>query len=107
MAFLEEIKFIGPLGDLSAYRMKGVDKIVVRTNGGATKEHIKKARSAAGTRRTNKEFSGCSNIGKAIREVLQAQKPLADYNYSGYINGLMKVVQAQDKVSDLGERNIE
>jgi hypothetical protein len=106
MAFLKDIKFIGSLGDLSAYRMKGVDEIVVRTKGGASKEHIKKARSAERTRMTNKEFGGCSSMGKAIREVMLAQRPLADYNYSGFINALMKVVQAQDKVSDLGKRNV-
>ena len=60
MPFLEgPFAFTGKLDMLSAYRMRGVDKIVVRRKGGPSREKIKTGASFANTRRTMSEFGGC------------------------------------------------
>src|SRR3989337_1041067 len=99
MALLEsDIQFTGPLGNLSAYRMRGVDKIIVRKKGGASKKRIKNDPEFERTRENNTEFSGRA---AGVRWVMRALMPLrrvADYNLCGPINKLMKHVQDEDDV---------
>lgn len=106
MAFLEELKITGSLGDLSFYHMQGVDKIVVRRKGGASKDHIRNSPAFATPRLYMSEFGGCSKMGKEVRFMLHPMKAMADYNFSGFINKALKAVQKLDGVSDLGRRAI-
>jgi hypothetical protein len=107
MAFLEELQFTGSLGDLSFYRMRGTDKIVVRRKGGASKEAIKKSPNFALPRLYMSEFGGCSTMGKEVRFMMHPMRALADYNFSGFINKSLKLIQKQDSTSKLGQRAIE
>ena len=107
MAFLEELQFTGSLGDLSFYRMRGTDKIVVRRKGGASKETIKKSPKFALPRLYMSEFGGCSTMGKEVRFMMHPMRALADYNFSGFINKSLKLIQKQDPTSKLGQRAIE
>jgi hypothetical protein len=107
MAFLEELQFTGSLGDLSFYRMRGTDKIVVRRKGGASKETIKKSPKFALPRLYMSEFGGCSTMGKEVRFMMHPMRALADYNFSGFINKSLKLIQKQDATSKLGQRAIE
>lgn len=106
MAFLEELKITGSLGDLSFYHMQGVDKIVVRRKGGASKDHIRHSPAFATPRLYMSEFGGCSKMGKEVRFMLHPMKAMADYNFSGFINKALKAVQKLDGTSDLGRRAI-
>lgn len=106
MAFLEELTFTGTLGDLSAYRMRGSDKIILRRKGGASKKKIKTSPQFAVPRLNMMEFGGCSAMGKQVRHMLIPVRRLADHNISGPINKLLKVVQKQDTVSPLGQRSV-
>lgn len=106
MAQLEDIQFTGRLGSVSAYRMRGIDRIILRTKGGASKNQIKTSPAFDMTRRYISEFGGCSAMGACVRRALGTQKALADYNISGPINAILKVVQKNDTVSDLGRRAI-
>ena len=107
MAFLEELQFTGSLGDLSFYHMRGTDKIVVRRKGGASKETIKKSPKFALPRLYMSEFGGCSTMGKEVRFMMHPMRALADYNFSGFINKSLKLIQKQDPTSKLGQRAIE
>ncbi len=43
MAFLSGANtYTGPVGDATAYHMRGIDRIILRQKGGASKQHIKK-----------------------------------------------------------------
>ncbi|MBL0741466.1 hypothetical protein [Chryseolinea lacunae] len=106
MAHLEDIQFTGRLGNVSAYRMRGSDKIILRARGGASKDQIRTSPAFATPRRYMAEFGGCSAMGARVRRALGAQKALADFNISGPINAMLKVVQKNDLVSDLGRRTI-
>jgi len=99
-------EFIGPISNLSAYRMRGVDGIILRKKGGASKSVIKRSYKFELTRKANAEFGGRSAAGKWARAVLHRQKPLADYNISGPINALLLAAQKMDTVNLFGKRNV-
>ena len=98
--------FIGSLGPISAYKMRGVEGIVVRKKGGASKEKVKNSPRMEGTRRGNSEFGGRATAGKWIRSVLFRQLQMADYNVTGAINSLMTPIQKLDTVHPLGQRDV-
>jgi len=104
---LSDFGFTGSLGKLSAYKMRGVDKTILRTRGGASKQKIKSHPNFEIVRRNNSEFGGCANAGKWIRLMLGAQTAVADYNIAGPINALVKPIQVLDTVTPQGQRNIE
>ncbi|AXY75683.1 hypothetical protein D3H65_17610 [Paraflavitalea soli] len=98
--------FTGSLGSLSFYHMRGVDKPIVRTKGGASKQKIKTHPRFESTRRINAEFGGRATASKWIMRMLWPQKALADHNIAGPLNALMKPVQALDLASADGQRHI-
>ena len=98
--------FTGSLGNLSAYTMRGVDGIVVRAKGGASKHAIKTLPSFDNTRRINAEFGGRARGSKFIMQAMQALKPLADYNISGPLNSLLSRIQKLDTKHAWGQRSI-
>lgn len=107
MALLEsDIQFIGPLGKLSAYRMRGVDKIVIRKKGGASKKRIQNDPEFARTRENNSEFSGRAAGVRCVMRALETLRRVADYNIAGPINGLMSRVQFEDDINNRGKRSI-
>lgn len=96
----------GNLKNLSFYTRKGSDGIIVRTKGGATKEKIKRDPAFAGLRKANKEFGGCSKMGKQIRMAFYGLEHVADYNLSAVLNRLAKDIQKTDSLHPAGERDI-
>jgi hypothetical protein len=107
MPFLEgPFAFTGKLDMLSAYRMRGVDGIVVRRKGGPSGEKVKTAASFANTRRTMSEFGGCSRHGSYVRKALIQIRHLSDYNFGSDINSIMRQVQLRDGTSEWGRRRI-
>ena len=99
--------FTGSLQNLSAYKRRGSDKIILRTKGGATKEQIQSSPKFELTRRLNSEFGGCSNACRWIREMLSPFKPITDFNLVGPINSLLKGIQVLDTESELGRRQVQ
>lgn len=100
------VEFTGSLGNVTAYRMRGTDKIILRRKGGATKKRIKNDPKFDLTRRNNAEFAGRSAASKYVMKMLQPVKALADYNIAGPLNALMKPIQELDTTSDLGKRYV-
>ncbi len=46
-------------------------------------------------------------MGKEVRFMMHPMRALADYNFSGFINKSLKLIQKQDPTSKLGQRAIE
>lgn len=108
MAFLTNgINFTGSLGALSAYKVRGSDKIIVRTKGGASKAQIRQSAVFARTRENNAEFTGCGYAVKCIRQALFPVKHLADYNFTSTLVKLAKSIQLLDTTGDRGQRIIQ
>src|SRR5690349_1595763 len=100
------IDFTGSMGDFSAYRMRGVDGIIIRSKGGASKETIKTSKAFEGLRKHMSEFGGRSTAAKWIAQMIHPLKALADYNIHGPLNSLMKPIQEADTKSEMGKRKI-
>lgn len=100
------IQFTGSLGNLSAYRMKGSDKIVLRTKGGPSKKAIATGKQFDITRRNNSEFSRRAKASAIILGAMQPLRPLADHRISATLNALLKQIQTLDTTSVFGERDI-
>jgi hypothetical protein len=100
------ILFTGSLGGLSAYKMKGSDKIILRTKGGPSKKQVHSMPENSLLRLNNKEWNGCVITGTNIRKALHGLLHLADYNISGQLNGLAKTIQKLDTVQACGQRSI-
>ncbi|MET6996451.1 hypothetical protein [Chitinophaga defluvii] len=107
MAILKNaLQFTGGISGLSAYTMKGSDKIILRTKGGPTKAQIKKSPNHSNTRLYISEFGGASKAASWIRYAITPVKHLNDYRYGAALTALCKHLQRLDKVSVLGERGI-
>jgi len=107
MAILKNaLQFTGGISGLSAYTMKGSDKIILRTKGGPTKAQIKKSPNHSTTRLYISEFGGASKAASFIRRAIFPVQHLNDYRYGNVITSLCKHIQRLDKVSVLGERSI-
>jgi len=101
-----DMSFDGGFGNLSVYRMKGVDRQIVRTKGGATREKIKKSPAFVKTREQNSEFGGCSKAATNIRIALSSLQHLADYGIAGSLTGLATSIQKLDVNGIPGQRSI-
>ncbi len=102
-----ELQFTGPLGELTAYKMRGSDKIILRTKGGPSRKQIKTAPNFANTRRTNAEFGGRATASGWVRRALGTLKILGDNNLSGRINALLQPIQELDTTSARGRRSVQ
>lgn len=102
-----EIQFIGSLRNISAYKMRGTDKIVLRRKGGPSRKQIKHSPKFVNTRRNNMEFGGRSMAAQEIKRILHPLMFLADYNITGPLNALLKPIQKLDTENDWGKRAIQ
>ena len=100
------IKFKGTIENLSAYTMRGSDKVILRKKGGPKTEQIKKSPQFENVRRNNSEWSGCTMAAKNIRNAIFNIRHLADYNISGPLNGIVKTAQKLESEGVWGERAI-
>lgn len=102
----DAFEFTGPLGHVSVYKMRGIDKPIVRRKGGPSREKIKTHPKFELTRRLNAEFGGRAAASKWIMRALYFHKPLADYNIAGPLNTLLRPLQALDNEQVLGQRSV-
>ncbi len=100
------IKFTGTLDNLSAYTMRGSDKVILRRKGGPKKAQIKKSPRFESLRKNNNEWAGCTLAAKNFRTAISRIRHLADYNISGPLNGITKTAQKFDIENIKGERAI-
>lgn len=108
MAKLESgIFFTGSIENLSAYKRKDSDAIILRKKGGASKNRIKKDPKFVNFRSAGTEFGGRATASKWIMQSLFPLKALADYNIAGSIIALLQPVQKMDTVSAYGERAVQ
>jgi hypothetical protein len=107
MAFLSSgIKFEGLLGDVSAYRMKGSDRIVVRMKGGASKKKIKTAASMVNTRRTMSEFGAASRASSRVLRMIKHRGGWSTHGVQGALTAVMMHLRRSDTESTWGQRGI-
>ncbi len=91
---------------VSFYTMKGSDKVIMRTKGGATKKQIARSPKFENTRKQMKEFGGCSKFGSLTRSAFGGLQRLADYNLTATLTGIGRNLMKLDTVSEVGKRNL-
>lgn len=98
--------FTGSFGDVSIYKMRGVEKLVVRQKGGASRDRIRRDRNFEMTRRHNQEWKACVMAAQQLLHAIYPVKHLADYNYSGQLTAICKSIQKDDSQGLAGQREI-
>jgi hypothetical protein len=107
MAKLEgTFQFTGSMQNLSAYKMQGSDKIILRKKGGPSRKQVKYSPNFKNTRRNNKEFGGRALTAAWIKRNLHSILFLADYNITGPLNALLQPIQKMDTESEWGMRHV-
>lgn len=106
MAKIKNGRLLGQLGEFTYYTMKGVAETLTRTNGGATKDVIKKSPKFKNTRLLNEEWKGCTMMSMNFRRALRSAIELSDANQTGTFNSYFKQVQGRDEISEWGKRAI-
>jgi hypothetical protein len=107
MAILKGVlAYTGSMGGLSAYRMRGVDHIVLREKGGPRKVQVKNHPNFDLTRRNNEEWKACMSAVSSVNLSLHGTRHLADYNYTGALSSVCKSIQADDGLREKGRRAI-
>ena len=100
------IVMTGGFGNASFYTVRGSDKVIARTKGGASKEKIKTSPKFAGLRKQQKEWSGCAKFGSVTRYTMGGLHRLADYNITPVLNGMGKNLMKLDTESEIGMRHL-
>lgn len=100
------ITFTGRLGDVTAFKRKGSDKIILRKNTGINGERVKKDPAFLNTRRNNAEFSGCAKAARDLKSALFPLARLSDFNISSRFIRICKAIQKADTTSEWGKRSI-
>jgi hypothetical protein len=110
MAVLDdnEINFTGRLGKLTAYRMQGSDKIILRSKGGPTRKQVRKSPKFEHTRLNNSEFAGAIEAVKGIRDALTLTiRRLANFNFTPQLTRICCTMQDLEQLSDKGMRGVQ
>jgi hypothetical protein len=101
-----DLLITGSLGTLSAYRMKGIDQIIVRTKGGPSAEKIRHSPRFQNTRKNNTEFGACAKAASCVRNAIRPLWLMADHNITPLLNGMCKKIQLLDAQHEWGKRQV-
>jgi len=101
------MQMTGSIKGVSFYTLRGSDKVIMRTKGGATKKQIANSPKFENTRKQNMEFGGCSKFGSKARKAFGGLHRIADYNITPVLNGMGKNLMKLDTVSEIGRRNLK
>ena len=101
------MQLTGSIQGVSFYTLRGSDKVIMRTKGGATKKQISKSPRCENTRKQNMEFGGCSKFGSKARKAFGGLYRIADYNLTPVLTGMGKNLMKLDTVSEIGRRNLK
>ncbi len=99
------LEIAGKLKDISIYKSRTSDKMIVRTKGGATKEQIRRDPAFAITRSINSEWSGATQLGSIVRNSFYSLAEMSDYVLVGSINAITNQMQRDDAEHPRGQRS--
>ena len=100
-------KFLGTLDDLTAYKTKQSDKVILKRKWGPSREMIYTKPNYAITRKNIKDFGGASTAASAVKRAMGVMPKVPDYYFFGNLTSLMKIVEARDTANPLGKRHVQ
>jgi hypothetical protein len=101
------IKYVGTLGEVRHFKIKGNTGYFAGLKGGPTAEQIKTAPGFIRTRENMSEFAACAMTGKSLRIGLSAiMKQMTDSQFTGRLTAIMKKINIEDGSEARGQRAI-
>jgi hypothetical protein len=102
------LKYVGTLGDVRHFKIKGQDGYFAGMVGGPTGDQVKTASEFERTRENMNEFGGCAKAGKSLRTSLSGLiRTMADSQVTGRLTSVMKKINLEDGTEARGYRKIE
>ena len=102
------LKYVGTLGDVRHFKIKGQDGYFAGMVGGPTGDQIMSAPEFERTRENMNEFGACAKAGKSVRSGLsQLMKQMSDSQVTGRLTSIMKKINLEDQTEARGYRKIE
>lgn len=102
------IKYVGTLGDIRHFKIKGQEGYFAGMVGGPSGEQVFTAPEFERTRENMNEFGACAKAGKSVRSGLsQVMKQMADSQVTGRLTSIMKKINLEDQTEARGYRKIE
>lgn len=101
------IQMTGSIKGVSFYTVRGSDRIIMRTKGGANRNKILTSPKFEGLRKQQKEWSGCAKFGSITRYAFGGLHRLADYNLTPVLNGIGKNIMKLDTEMEIGKRSLK
>ena len=101
------IKYVGTLGEVRHFKIKGNEGYFAGLKGGPTAEQVKTAPGFIRTRENMSEFAACANAGKSVRIGLSAlMKQMTDSQFTGRLTAIMKKINIEDGSEARGQRAV-
>ena len=101
------IKYVGTLGEVRHFKIKGNEGYFAGLKVGPTGEQIKNAPGFIRTRENMSEFGACANAGKSVRVGLSSlMKQMADNQFTVRLTAIMKKINIEDGSEARGQRAI-
>jgi hypothetical protein len=101
------IKYVGTLGEVRHFKIKGNDGYFAGLKGGPTAEQVKTAPGFIRTRENMSEFAACANAGKSVRIGLASlMKQMSDSQLTGRLTAIMKKINIEDGSEARGQRAV-
>jgi hypothetical protein len=102
------MKYVGTIGDVRHFKIKGQQGFFAGMVGGPTAEQVKTAPEFERTRENMNEFGGCARAGKSVRTALSAlMSKMADSQVTGRLTSVMKKINLEDGTEARGYRKVE
>lgn len=101
------IKYVGTLGEVRHFKIKGNEGYFAGLKGGPTAEQVKTAPGFIRTRENMSEFTACANAGKSLRVGLSSlMKQMSDSQLTGRLTAIMKKINIEDGSEARGQRAV-
>ncbi len=101
------VKYVGTLGEVRHFKIKGNDGYFAGLKGGPSAEQVKTAPGFIRTRENMSEFAACANAGKSVRIGLSAlMKQMTDSQFTGRLTAIMKKINIEDGSEARGQRAV-
>ncbi len=102
------LKYVGTLGDVRHFKIKGQEGYFAGMVGGPTGDQVNTAPEFERTRENMNEFGACAKAGKSVRTGLsQLMKQMSDTQVTGRLTSIMKKINLEDGTEARGYRKIE
>ncbi|POY34718.1 hypothetical protein C3K47_18975 [Solitalea longa] len=101
------LKYVGTLGDIRHFKIKGQKGYFAGMVGGPTSQQVKTASEFSRTRENMNEFGGSAKAGKSLRTAFSALlNSMSDSQLTGRVTAVMKKINLEDQSEARGYRAI-